>query len=305
LAVLRAVLYASVFDFPLTAEELRRTLSRQSASVRDLRQLIRRSAFLGRRVCQIGGWFVPAGRADLVLRRRQRDASSRALLTDNRRTLEAICALPFTRLVAISGSLAHLNADRDADIDLFVITRGSRVWMVTLMLVLLTKVLRRRRIVCANFVMADSHMVLDQRDLYTASQVLHLRPLVGTPLHEEFQRANPFVRQWFPNAESQPPGDWPLPSPVRWPWLKPALEAALWLPSGAIEAACRRVYGWYLKRATASCRSPEQVRLERSRLKLHTNSHRRAVLDRYERLVAEALATPAARPRSDACSDSS
>jgi hypothetical protein len=61
-------------------------------------------------------------------------------------------------------------------------------------------------------------------------------------------------------------------------------------PSYPVEALCRSAYGWYLRRRSAGWRSPGQVRLERDALKLHTQSHRQSILDRFERAVEEALA---------------
>jgi len=305
-AALRAVLYASIFDYPLSAEELRRTLTCPCASVADLRALIAGSPFLRSRVECVDDWYVPAGGRDLVAERRERRARSLALLAAHRSTLDLLRAVPFTRLVAISGSLAHLNADGDADLDLFIVTRHSRVWSVTLLLVLIAKMLGRRRMVCVNYVIADSRLVLEQSDLYTASQVLHLRPIFGLDTYRRFLAANPFVSRWFPNAASEPAAPLPLPRPSRWCALKPVLEALLWLPSGLIERACRAVYGWHLRRKVATWQSPDQVRMDPDCLKLHTNSHRAAVLERYEQLVAAAMPpTPAARPRSGAWPGSS
>lgn len=301
-AIVRAVLYASIFDFPLSASELRRTLTRPCASVSALQRLIEQSQFLESRVQSIDGWYVPAGRTNLVEHRRVREARSRAFLSAHRWTLDMICAVPFTRLVAISGSLAHLNADDDADLDLFVITRGPHVWTVALLIVLMAKVLRRRKVVCANFIVADSHLALDQHDLYTASQILHLRPVVGADTYTHFIAANPFTDRTFPNAGDQPASPFPVPGPGLWRVVKRVLEAVLWLPSGLLERLCRRAYGWHLRRKVSRWRSPEQVRLEPCVLKLHTNSHRRAVLEQFERLVADATRPNAApRPRSGVC----
>jgi hypothetical protein len=285
-AILRAVLYASIFDFPLSLEELRRTLS-CPIELDELRRIMDHSLFLRSRVEHRNGWFVPAGRADLIDRRLARDAQSRHFLNAHRGLLDVACALPFTRLIAISGSLAHLNADADADLDLFVITRGPHVWTVTLLLVLAAKLLRRRNVVCANFVLADSHLSLEQHDLYTASQVIHLRPVIGAEGYAAFVDANPFVRRWYPNADTQAPAHFPLPAAGWLRRLKRPLEVLLSWPSGLIERACRRAYGWHLRRVGARWQSPDQVRLDRCCLKLHTNSHRAAVLDRFERLVEE------------------
>ena len=85
-----------------------------------------------------------------------------------------------------------------------------KVWTVALSLVILSRLMRRRKLVCANFLLADSHLVLDQHDLYTASQVLHLRPVIGAETQARFIEANPFVHEWFPNAKDAPPVAFPL-----------------------------------------------------------------------------------------------
>ncbi len=289
IAILRALLYASVFDYPLSADELWRSVPRHKTTIDAVRRAIAERPFLRDRIELRDGWYVPAGRGDLIERRRQRERSSRDFLARHRRTLDVVCTLPFTRLVAISGSLAHLNADDDADLDLFVVTRGAHVWTVALSLVVLSKLMRRRKVVCANFLLADSQLVLDQRDLYTASQVLHLRPVIGADIQARFIEANPFVHEWFPNAKDAPPVEFPLPQAGGLRRFKGTLEALLWIPSGLIEVMCRHIYGWHLRRRVSRWRSPEQVRLEPCCLKLHTHSHRKAVLERFDALVAESI----------------
>jgi hypothetical protein len=56
------------------------------------------------------------------------------------------------------------------------------------------------------------------------------------------------------------------------------------------------IYTSHLKRRAASWRSRDQVRLERECLKLHTSSHRREVMERFERAV-EAASQENAAPR--------
>jgi hypothetical protein len=56
-------------------------------------------------------------------------------------------------------------------------------------------------------------------------------------------------------------------------------------PSLMVESLCRRAYRRYLMRRASNWDSPEQVRLEADCLKLHTKSHRRSVLSRFDRVV--------------------
>jgi len=299
LAIARTVVYASLFDYPLTIGQLHESLLESTQTPSEILASYGASDALRRVVEYRDGFFFPAGRENLVAERRHREARSRAFLKRYRRILRAICAVPFTRMVALSGSIAHLNLERGGDLDLFIVTRGPHVWTVAVTVLLLTKLLHRRRVVCANLVLADSRLSLEQHDIFTANQVIHLKPLVGDELLDEFVAANPFVRRFYPNAlawHPKPIVDWP---PRRRAWLvvKRALEAVLALPSPVLEAACRRAYRWYLRRRAPTWQSPEQVRLDDDFLKLHTRSHRVSVMDRFDQAMDQAWRR-AERPRS-------
>jgi hypothetical protein len=291
LAIARSVIYASLFDYPLTIEQLHHTLIESDQTRLEILAVYDGSEFLQGIVEHRDGFFFPVGRRDLIAERRRREARSDAFLTQHQLALRLMCALPFTRLVALSGSVAHRNMEPDGDLDLFIVTRGTRVWTVTVALLVLTRLIRRRRSVCANFVLADSHLALDQHDLFTANQVIHLRPLIGGEVIDEFRAANPFVTRCYPNSHARSPQA-PLVD-VRSRGLgvvKRVLEAVLGVPSPLIEEVCRRAYAWHLRRRAGSWRSPDQVQLQPDYLKLHTQSHRRSVLDRFDVAVGHALA---------------
>jgi hypothetical protein len=291
LAIARSVIYASLFDYPLTLEQLHETLIESDQTRAEILAVYEGSELLQHIVEHRDGFFFPAGRADLIAERRRREVRSAAFLTRHAFALRLICALPFTRLVALSGSVAHRNLEADGDLDLFIVTRGRHVWMVTVMLLVLTKLIRRRRIVCANFIVADSHLALEQQDLFTANQAIHLEPLIGGDLLDELLAANPFVAIYYPNSRRRAPQPPPLRTRSRaLGFAKGLLELVIGLPSPIVEAVCRRAYAWHLRRRAGSWRSPEQVRLQSDYLKLHTQSHRRAVLDRFDIAVDRALA---------------
>ena len=291
-AIARSVIYASLFDYPLTLAQLRRSLIDVALSEREIAEAYERSAPLQDVVTFADGFFFPAGRDELVFERRRREARSRAFLEDHRRLLEAVCALPYVRMAALSGSIAHLNLEPGGDLDLFVVTRGRRVWSVAVAIVLLAKLFGRRRTVCANFVMADTRLAVDDQDLFTANQILHLKPLTGRGAFDDFLDANPFVRRFYPNAA--PGGDADPPIRLREvPVLKRTLEIALAVPWTAFEVACRFAYRWYLGRRAAQWQSPQNVTLDADRLKLHTRSHRGPVLARFDLAVSGMIARAA------------
>src|SRR5262252_3499413 len=286
LAIARSVIYASLFDYPITLDQLHRTLLESDQSAAEILAVYDGSEALQQMIDYRDGFFFPAGRIDLIAERKHREARSHAFLRRHERMLRVLCAIPYTRLVALSGSIAHLNLEPNGDLDLFVITRGPRVWTVTVAVLLIAKLLHRRRVVCANFVVADSHLALEQQDLFTANQVIHLRPLIGADLLEAFAAANPFVQQIYPNARSATTPPSPIAVGGRlFTAVKSTFELILRVPAPLIEIICRRVYAAHLRRRAASWQSPDQVRLRSDYLKLHTQSHRDRVMQRFNAAV--------------------
>ena len=64
------------------------------------------------------------------------------------------------------------------------------------------------------------------------------------------------------------------------------------------ERLCRLAYGRHLRRRAHTWRSRDQVRLEAECLKLHTSSHRREVMERFERALENGRRTQPRRRRS-------
>ena len=117
--------------------------------------------------------------------------------------------MPFVRMVALSGSLAHLNAEGSADLDLFVITAPNRVWSVTVATLVLSKLLGWRKRLCMNYVVSERAMAIEPQDLFSANQIIHLRPIIGHDVFERFVESNPSCSEFYPNFElptSQAPG---------------------------------------------------------------------------------------------------
>jgi hypothetical protein len=289
LAIVRSVIYASLFDYPLSPDQLHQTLLESRQDLSEILSTFASSKSLQAVIEFRDGFFFPAGRDRLVDERRRREARSRTFLARHRRFLALVCAMPYTRLVALSGSIAHMNLECDGDLDLFIVTRQGHVWSVTVAILLLAKLMRCRRTVCANFVIDDSHLWLEQQELFTANQVIHLKPLVGETTFREMLAANPFIARLYPNFRGSDTSDIPfLPNaaPAR---AKTALEVLLDVPSRIAEAICRPAYGSYLRRRSASWRSAAQVRLLPGYLKLHSQSHRQSILERFDRAVCDAL----------------
>ena len=196
--------------------------------------------------------------------------------------LQWIGLLPYTRLIALSGSSAHFNMSEKGDIDLFVVKRGRKVWSTAVNILLVSRLFGCREMVCFNYLVADTHLSLQERDLFSANQLIHLRPLTGEEWMIRLRESNQCVEELYPN--SLPPRDNPgilgasplLPTLKRWKevLLSPGLAQIY-------EVLCRTFYRRYLLWKSPSWSTPEQVRLDLDVIKLHTQSHSAAVMHRY------------------------
>jgi hypothetical protein len=286
LAFLRSVIYASLFDYPLTLAQLHASLVEVRADAPSVAAWWRDSAFLQATVEYREGRYFPTGRSNLLQTRSRREALSRDLLERDHRVLSLVARMPFVRMVALSGSLAHLNAERSADLDLFVITAPGRVWSVTLSVLVISRLLGWRKRMCLNYVISERAMAIEPADLFSANQIIHLRPVAGHDVFERFVDANPFVKRIYPNFDANA-----APAPKTQDSRPRTLaERALALGPGALlEPVARALYGWHLKRRAGTWQSIDQVRLESECLKLHTSSHRASTLESFDAAMAEAL----------------
>ncbi len=288
-AFLQTVVYASLFDYPLTLRQVRDDLIGEVADDETIARWYRNSPRLQAAIERADDYYFPRGRRELVETRARREDDSRARLVGLKHPLRLVTSMPFVRMVALSGSLAHLNADREADLDLFVITKRGRVWSVTLTVLVIARLLGWRRSLCLNYVVSDRGLRVGPADLFSANQIVHLQPIIGAEMYERFLDANRFVERFYPNFRARA-----LPMRQgRWTGTRHiarlAVEALLdWTVAPPYERLCRIIYGRHLRRRAPTWRSRDQVRLEPETLKLHTSSHRREVMEQFERALESA-----------------
>jgi len=161
-AILRAIVYADVFDYPLTSGEIHHYLIGHPASASAIEERLARAGGLRERLGSISPfWFLP-GREDLVSVRQEREAFARRLWPAACRYSQWIAAVPFVRMVALTGSLAMNNVSSPHDdIDLLIVTQHSRVWLARGLIALLVHLARRRgAYLCPNYILSERSLEL-------------------------------------------------------------------------------------------------------------------------------------------------
>jgi len=246
-AVLLALAYGDLFDYPLRRDELLRYLP-VAASGAQLDRALER--LVPTAVSQLEeGFYCLRGREATGRLRAERAAASDAGWRQARRFARWLAHVPFVRMVAVCGSLAVDNAGRDGDVDLFLITAPRRLWLVQATTMILRRLARRPGAppLCPNYLLTGDDLEVSPCNLYLAHETIQARPLWGHAYFRRFRAANAWTEAFLPQARVaavlEPPPD--APTPAAEPVPTRLVRALAWLLGGwlgdVLDAALHRL----------------------------------------------------------------
>lgn len=199
--VLERLLYSEVFKHPLTAEEISASIDSESAVTSGLLAEMVASGLIFQ---QVGfyGVFDPENKVELRKKGMER---ARQLYQKALNTGRFIHGFPFVKGVGISGSLSKGILHQDGDFDFFIITQHNRLWVARTLLILHKKLFlfNSRKFFCVNYFIDDKHLEIEEKNLFTATEIHSLIPVVGDVL-TEFQRTNQWVNSYYPGQPFSP-----------------------------------------------------------------------------------------------------
>ncbi len=291
-AVVDTIAYGAVFEYPMTLSEIHRSLMGVSLSRSEVSRLLRHHPLIRESVEAELPYHFLKGRRSSIEARRKAALLTRDLLAREELAIDLVRRTPFVRMVAFSGATAHENS-RDGDVDLFVVTAGERTWSVAFLLFITMKLLGRRRTICLNYFLSEDRLALSERDAFTASQIVSLKPLSGSGVFYRLVRANEWGASFFPNFweryRSLVPSRAQEPRSGSFFW-----EAVLSFGGGfLLERISRLILGSYLRRRLRSCGLGAAVKLEPGILKLHFKDHGADLSGRIEALLQRSGEAPA------------
>lgn len=223
-AVLETLAYADIFDSPLTLPEIERYLSGVPATRAAIERVLYRERFASRR----GDYVTLAGREDLLTLRLEREIHSKALLPRAIRYGRALGALPFVRMVALTGSLAVLNPARGADLDYLLVTERGRLWTARAFAVSFGRLMRPFGLrICVNLLISEDALHWPHHDLYSAREICQMIPIIGPDVYRRFRVANSWTDSLLPNARLLPPTLVEIPVSPAADWPQRTLEHSL------------------------------------------------------------------------------
>lgn len=200
-AIVRTLLYFDVFAHPLREEEIAQFSSVPAHTLSTLQEDLRVLCADGI-VNKAGPYFGFGDVAAHVRQRTEENARAQERMHKAHRMSRLIGRFPFVRAVMLSGSISKGRMAVDGDIDYFVITEPDRLWVARTLLILFKKVflLNSRRDFCVNYFIDTAHLAIEDRNIFTATELLTLVPTFNAPLCSAFFEANPWAQDMLPNA---------------------------------------------------------------------------------------------------------
>jgi hypothetical protein len=200
-AILKTVLYSDLFDYPLTSDEIAHYLIKARADADSVRQRLSQPIWLDGQIARVDRFVTARGRESIVARRLDRTRTSDRLWRSARRFARVLAALPFVRMVGITGALAMNNSGAADDIDVLIVTAAHRVWLtraLSIALVYAGKIFGDT--LCPNYVLSENTLRLETRTLFTAHEFTQMVPLYGLTVYACMRQANDWIDSLLPNA---------------------------------------------------------------------------------------------------------
>lgn len=207
-AILKTLVYADLFDYPLKAWEIHKWLIGKKATLRQLEKALAR---LNKKIkIQKGYYFLPR-RDALVSKRKKREKYSAQYLQRAMWIGQLFKLIPWIKLVGVSGNVAMDNASKVDDIDLMIVTRKKRLWISRIIMLGLLEIVGKRRKrgdsgkkasgkICINLLLEENQLAQRNKDIYVAHEVLQMRVLWQKDgIYQKYLEDNQWAFQYLPN----------------------------------------------------------------------------------------------------------
>ena len=279
-AVVRTLLYFDIFKHPLRKEELLAFSHLRAHDANDLDPALEQLRQAGLVVCA-DGHFALSEAGERTARRSRHAERAQERMSKAHHYSAFIGSFPFVRAVMLSGSISKGVLDEEGDIDYFIITAPRRLWVARTLLVLYKKIflLNSRKDFCVNYFIDTDHLAIEDRNLFTATEVVTLLPTFNPQICRDFLSANQWAFDRFPNMTMDRALPQERPARNKKRWLETMLAGALgeWLDDAFMRLTFTR---WRRKFGGLDARTFElALRTRKYVSKHHPQGFQQRVLD--------------------------
>ena len=137
----------------------------------------------------------------LVQRRRNGNMLAVEQMKRARKVAKLLSKFPFTKGIAVSGSLSKNFANDETDIDFFIVTDANRLWIARTFMHLykkLTFLSGHQHWFCMNYYVDEAGLEISEKNIFTAMEIVTLVPMQGKSSLDNFIAGNGWVKKYFP-----------------------------------------------------------------------------------------------------------
>ena len=218
-------MYFDIFRYPLTEKEIRSFLDRSFDETEFANSL--HALLQSQRIFRLHEFYSLQNDLSLAERRRKGNELAATLLTRAEKISNLLYKFPYVRAIGVSGSVSKNFADENADIDYFIITKANRLWIARTLLHLFKKIpflKNRNQHYCMNYFVDEADLVIEEKNVYTATELFTIIPMAGNGSMKSFFNTNSWSHNYFPNLDlPSVKEDVKKPSP----WYKKLAESVL------------------------------------------------------------------------------
>jgi predicted nucleotidyltransferase len=112
-----------------------------------------------------------------------------------------LAKFPFTKGIAVSGSLSKNFANENSDIDFFIVTAPNRLWIARTFMHLYKKVTfltGKQHWFCMNYYVDEIELEIPEKNIFTAIEIITLVPMQGKTSLANFMNSNKWTKTFFP-----------------------------------------------------------------------------------------------------------
>jgi hypothetical protein len=149
----------------------------------------------------IDGFYALHNDISLATKRKNANKLAAQQMITAHKAAKILSRFPYVRGLAISGSLSKNYGSEKTDIDFFIITSANRLWIARTMMHLYKKITfltGRHNWFCMNYYVDEANPVIEEKNIFTALEIVTLLPMYGRSSFENFIQANSWVNEYFP-----------------------------------------------------------------------------------------------------------
>jgi len=201
--VLRTLLYYDIWHYPLSSAELYAFLPVNTISLDEFRRCLPQITD-GNIIREYKDYYFVRGLdKPVVWQRSKKEKHARHLWRMARLFTHVIKRFPYVRAVFVSGDLSKNATTRKSDVDFFVLTEPGKLWITRTLLIAFKKtfLVNKKKYFCLNYLATTDHLRSEERNIFVATEIAHLKPLYNRALFQKYHEANTWIRDFFPNFD--------------------------------------------------------------------------------------------------------